>query len=740
MFRFARRYVGGVATVVFALWGGAAFAQMPHLDGAALRIPAAAPGTPHGAAVDDLMSLRDMHGLTPSPDGRWAATLVNQPDVGANSYRFAWFVVDLRGGRRSANVGDAGEPWRFRAGGYELDRAFSWHSTTPARWAPDSRAFAYLRPADGAVQVWRSAVDGSRPRQLTHNAADVVDFRWSADGRRIVFATDAPRAALAAAVDHEERSGVHVDGTVEWSFAYNRPYRKPYALTGGRPVVWTLEVRTGKERPATVREAADLPSRAPNPGEEAALGDTPAPAGPAVARVESADEAPGQSYPRFRISVHRPDRQAPCPPGWCQAYFELFGTPSGGQRRVAWRRDGRVLYALLRRSVSDHELSLQAWSLEGAPQTLLTTRDTLTDCSVSDGNLICLRQTPTAPRTVASISLATGAITTFFDPNPEWRAVRLGKTDWVRWSDRDGRTSTGVLFEPVGRVPGRRYPLVVVGYGTDEAVRGDMAVRYPAHVLAAQGFYVLIYNIWNDETTQHQADRLLTFYRQLSDGVQFRQLDSEIQALVDGGLVDPDRIGVGGHSLGLDVVIPGIIGSRRFAAASFGWIRWTPGQYFSERDSFSAYFVDWLRPKSEADSFFLRDHSLACNAARITTPIMINASDTEYFQLGMPEAIRRFEDAGRPMDFYIRAHEGHIIFEPAQRDAELRRNLQWFEFWLQGKESDAPVDPGQYIRWRKMRSQAASPMLAGVEGGQQADGSASRGVAASPGALYEPCG
>ena len=57
------------------------------------------------------------------------------------------------------------------------------------RWSPDARSVVY---SVGFSNVWRSSVDGSRPRQLTNSAGDDTTPTWSADGRGVVFARIGP--------------------------------------------------------------------------------------------------------------------------------------------------------------------------------------------------------------------------------------------------------------------------------------------------------------------------------------------------------------------------------------------------------------------------------------------------------------------------------------------------------------------------------------------------------------------
>jgi len=65
-------------------------------------------------------------------------------------------------------------------------------SSTNAAYSPDGRRIAFASRRAGAMSIWLSNADGSRPVQLTTAKDDSGTPRWSPDGRRLVF--DSPEA------------------------------------------------------------------------------------------------------------------------------------------------------------------------------------------------------------------------------------------------------------------------------------------------------------------------------------------------------------------------------------------------------------------------------------------------------------------------------------------------------------------------------------------------------------------
>jgi Tol biopolymer transport system component len=68
---------------------------------------------------------------------------------------------------------------------YSFDR-------TPAvrafQWAPDGRAIDYALTKNGVGNIWRQALAGDAPKQLTHfESEEISDFDWSPDGKQLVI-------------------------------------------------------------------------------------------------------------------------------------------------------------------------------------------------------------------------------------------------------------------------------------------------------------------------------------------------------------------------------------------------------------------------------------------------------------------------------------------------------------------------------------------------------------------------
>lgn len=155
-----------------------------------------------GVSIADLTSLRDIGGpyseLALSPDGNIAAVVERRADLAANDYNYVVIAIETSTGR-AREIGDAGGFVLRSDGG----RRSGVGILRRPQFSTDGRYVLYLREYDGAVEIWRAAVDGSNATTLVRADGDVRRFRVVGD--QIVFETSTPRNALAADIDRSMR-------------------------------------------------------------------------------------------------------------------------------------------------------------------------------------------------------------------------------------------------------------------------------------------------------------------------------------------------------------------------------------------------------------------------------------------------------------------------------------------------------------------------------------------------------
>src|SRR5258708_23898606 len=149
------------------------------------------------------------------------------------------------------------------------------------------------------------------------------------------------------------------------------------------------------------------------------------------------------------------------------------------------------------------------------------------------------------------------------------RDFALPRQEKVVWKGADGTPVEGVLFYPIGYEQGQRYPLVVQLHGgpaeSDKFGGGPGLVQSYLPVLAAKGYAVLRPNY------RGSAGYGNAFYRDVVNGY-FHHMTSDvmlgIDALVQRGVADPDRLAAMGWSAGGTLVNKLITTTNRLKVAS----------------------------------------------------------------------------------------------------------------------------------------------------------------------------
>ena len=144
------------------------------------------------------------------------------------------------------------------------------------------------------------------------------------------------------------------------------------------------------------------------------------------------------------------------------------------------------------------------------------------------------------------------------DINSSVAGNAFGTTHLVNWRGLDGDSLHGVLLLPSDYVPSHRVPLIVWVYGgittSHELNRfGLTPEQYNMQVLATRGYAVLA-----PDAPQHLGTPMLDLAKTVLPG---------INTVIDMGIADPGRLGVGGYSYGGYSTMALLAQTPRFRAA-----------------------------------------------------------------------------------------------------------------------------------------------------------------------------
>lgn len=677
----------------------------------------------------DLLGLRDVAGLSVSPDGRYAAFQVQAVDLEANGFELGWFVVEVERPSRPVHVGDPGQPiWLTAPTGRKPGAPV----VLTARWSPDSEWIAYLCRERDEVQLCRSRRDGKERERLTDLDADVEDLIWSADGTRIVFAVDRSRAMRRALEAKEAAAGFLLDDRFD-VFHSLSPIRYDLGEPKASRAIRAFDLATRVERDATPEEIAWFESARPSPVVRyvGSQGTTRLPTVAAAGRPPRGPLSKGSVTSPPRFAVHDREHRrllwfAAASPEVRGLYAPLavFAARSDGtpQRCAApactgllteawWGPDGREVFFLKREGWAVSRSGLYAWTPEtDNVRMLLDTPDLLSDCALAGTAAVCFHEAATVPKRIVRVDLTTGEIKALVDPNPEYRELVIAPAERLEWQTPGGDQAFGYLVKPAdtSNVPGR-LPLIIVQYRATGFLKGGVGDEYPIQLFASHGFAVLAFDKPNSWTTFNVESELNAIEaREWRDLTERRRalaaIESGIDVLERRGVIDPCRVAITGLSDGAETTTFALIHSRRFAAAAASSGGWDPLHYYLEPGHRRATLAQrgLGRPGTPA-GYNWQHAALALNADHINTPLLVQVSDREL--LLMMQLYATFKDLAKPIEVYVFPDEYHQKWQPQHRLHIYERTVDWFRFWLQTYEDPIPQKRAQYARWRAMRTQ-----------------------------------
>ncbi|NOT46385.1 MAG: S9 family peptidase [Acidobacteria bacterium] len=306
----------------------------------------------------------------------------------------------------------------------------------------------------------------------------------------------------------------------------------------------------------------------------------------------------------------------------------------------------------------------------------------------SGANFITRKESVAAPPNVfVHNGSAVKKVTDFKDPSPELRGIQK---QLVKYKRADGVDLSFTLYTPPGYKPGTPLPTLVWAYPlefTDSSTAGQVSgstnrftqIGGISHLfMVLQGYAVL-----DDATMPVVGDPLTvndTFIKQVVDSAQ-----AAIDKGVELGVVDRDRVGVGGHSYGAFMTANLLAHSDMFRAGiarSGAYNRTlTPFGFQSERRTF------WEAPElyAKVSPFFY--------ANKINEPILLMHGEADNNQGTFPIQSERLFAAisgnGGTARLVMLPLEAHGYSAKESVEHTLYEMVQWFDKYVKNAKPRA---------------------------------------------------
>lgn len=302
-------------------------------------------------------------------------------------------------------------------------------------------------------------------------------------------------------------------------------------------------------------------------------------------------------------------------------------------------------------------------------------------------------ETPTEPAELYSAVLATRSIpprpaqaVALTSHNQEMARYAVGRTEVVEWQSVDGRRVEGVLVYPANYREGMRVPLVVKIHGGPAGayVQNFQANGYGnnAQWYAADGYAMLMPNPRGSSGYGDEGQRAV-----IEDwgGLDFQDIMTGVDALIERGIAHPDSLGVMGWSYGGYMTAWTVTQTDRFKAAVNGAGITEPIAMWGTQDIihvFEGYFGGHPFEDGRWDEY--QESSPLAHVRNVTTPtLMIHGRNDARVPPNQAQIFfRSLRALGIPTELVWLPRTGHGPTEPGLQYETALRQKQWMDRWI----------------------------------------------------------
>lgn len=666
-------------------------------------LAAATPERTHDIKPEDYFSISYVGGVSPAPDGRHVAFEESRWQDGLPGRNKDLWLVEVASARTRRLTFDPA-------------------NDHDARWSPDGEWIYFQSgrkqadkkaPYDGKTQVWRIRNDGTDLHPITFVEGGVERFELTRDGKQLFFTTK---------VEHLDED------------PWKKLRKKHKKLTYGRGIrslsaLWRLDLRSWR-----TEKLVDEPTRY-----IAEIAVSPSADRVALLTVPTRRLIDNEGWSwlevhdvKSKTATRIPDdawrKQAPSPYGWLSSVTwaddgrkvgvridfdgypgEMFavhleGTKSLGVMRLP-RKDEITLSGGLawRPGTSDLCVRAIARARDGiycvkdirpgrhGESVALTKREHGNVGSwrfFGDGKRLALGlSTNTHPADVFVQASRPGAKPKrLTKQNPQIATWKLPLIKTVRWKSKDGTEVEGVLELPPGYDGKSKLPFMLeIHGGPTSASREHLRFWiYGRTLLAARGWALLTPNY---RGSTGYGDKFLTDLIGRKNDVDVEDLLSGVDAMVERGIADPERMAVMGWSNGGYLTNCLITRTDRFKAASSGagvietTMQWmiedTPGHVVNFSQG-----LPWTQGEAMHGTSPLYDLD------KVKTPTLIHVGERDprvpaEHSRALFRALDQYLGVPTQLIEYPGAH--HSVWLRKHRQAKMDWDLAWFDYWVLGK-------------------------------------------------------
>jgi dipeptidyl aminopeptidase/acylaminoacyl peptidase len=562
---------------------------------------------------------------------------------------FARGFVDIMKDQNASNL------WIIDAKGERLRQLTdgSWRDSSPV-WSPDGKRIAFLSDRSGSSQIHVMWADTRETLQLTRVERAPGGFKWSPDGRFLLFTTSMPddTPILPVKLPATPRGAQFARGAVivdrlSWGSDGTGPTTKSYtqvfvvdAIVGGTP----RQITSGNYSHSAPEWSPDgrtiYVSGIRKPDAEYLRGDSEIYAVDlATLAVKTLTERNGpDSNPlastdgKWIAYTGYDDRN------YTSTLSNLYLMDAGGGNKrmwlgnlpsspsdVEWAYDGGGIYYSMEERGEANEYFL-ALAPGAAPKKITSGTHMLTSLSFArNGQVAAILSSTSRPGVLVTFALSRPAdMKTLVDVNADvLEGVSLAPAEELQYASSDGLKIQGWLMKPVNFDPAKKYPMVLWIHGGPWSMY-NVGWSWAFQNWAASGYGVL----WtNPRGSTGYGQNFVNGIQFSYPGKDYDDLMAGVDAAIAKGWVDKDNLFVCGGSGGglLTAWIVGHTNRFRAAVSMRPVIDWH--SFVGNTDGSSWYRQFQKYPWEDPMEYAVR--SPLHYAASVTTPTMIMTGEAD---------------------------------------------------------------------------------------------------------------
>jgi dipeptidyl aminopeptidase/acylaminoacyl peptidase len=654
----------------------------------------------HRLTLDDVARLREVRDPQVSPEGQWVAYVVATVDAKedkTNSH--VWMVgYDGKGDRQIT---------------------FSQDSETSPRWSPDGKYLSFTSPRPGKAkgnQVWLLDRGGGEAMQLTELKGRLQSYEWSPDSKRLALVVGDPDPEADATPSPTPQGGAGAaTPKAPKPIVIDRYHYKQdvqgYLLSGRHTYVYLYDIATQKlDRLTAGKWDESSPSWSPDGSRIAFLSNhSDDPDRDPASQLFVAEARPGASEKQLTRPTDRAGRSRPewSPDGKWIAFIEGDERQYGAynmEHLALVPSDGGSAPARVRALEElDRGVSSPYFSADGKSISLLVTDDRSAypaRVNLSGGGVERLLSPPVvaagwtnAKGHVATLSGGDAKPTEVYaldgsslrqlthQNDPLVAELEVAPTEEVSFKSKDGTEVHGLLTKPVGYVAGAKVPLLLRIHGGPNG-QDQHAFSVERQWFAANGYAVLAVNYRGSAGRGQKYSRAI-----FADWGHYEveDLEAGVDHVIQMGVADPERLGVGGWSYGAILTDYMIATDPRFKAATSGAGTAFTVAFYGTDQYIIQYDYEIGPPwNPKAWETYQKISYPFLHADRIKTPTLFLGGERDFNVpvQGSQQMYQALRSLGVDTQLVIYPNENHGIQRPSYIRDRYERYVAWYDKYV----------------------------------------------------------